>query len=54
MGTGAALNDEQYQALAKFLARHLAAEKAGIEAMRRTLQESREDQPTEAPTPDAR
>ena len=42
---GAALNDEQYQALAKFLARHLAAEKAGIEAMRRTLQESQADQP---------
>jgi hypothetical protein len=37
---GAVLNEEQYEALAKFQERHLAVEKAGIEALRRTMQPS--------------
>jgi hypothetical protein len=37
---GAVLDEEQYEALAKFQERHLAAEKAGIEALRRTMQPS--------------
>jgi hypothetical protein len=32
---GSVLNEEQYAELAKFMGRHLAAEKAGIEALRR-------------------
>jgi hypothetical protein len=37
---GSILNEKQYEALAKFQERHLAAEKAGIEAVRRTMQQS--------------
>jgi hypothetical protein len=36
---GSVLDEEQYEALAKFQDRHLAAEKAGIEAARRTMQQ---------------
>lgn len=39
---GSALNAEQYEALAKFQDRHLAAEKAGIEAMRSMIQQSQQ------------
>jgi hypothetical protein len=39
---GSVLNEEQYAALAKFQDRHLAAEKAGIEALRRMMQQSRQ------------
>jgi hypothetical protein len=37
------LNEQQYEALAKFQDRHLAAEKAGIEALRRTMQQSQRE-----------
>jgi hypothetical protein len=37
------LDEGQYQALAKFQYRHLAAEKAGIEALRRTMQPSQRE-----------
>jgi len=40
---GAVLNKEQYEALAKFQDRHLAAEKAGIGALRRMIEESKQD-----------
>jgi hypothetical protein len=40
---GSVLNEEQYKALAKFQDRHLAAEKAGIEALRRTMQQSQKE-----------
>jgi hypothetical protein len=40
---GSVLNDEQYEALTKFQDRHLAAEKAGIEALRRTMQPSQRE-----------
>jgi hypothetical protein len=45
---GALLNEEQYNALAKFQDRHLAAEKAGVEALRRMIQQS---QPESGETP---
>ena len=40
---GAVLDEKQYEALAKFQDRHLAAEKAGIEALRRTMQQSQRE-----------
>lgn len=40
---GSVLNEEQYEALAKFQDRHLAAEKAGIEAVRRPMQKSQRE-----------
>ncbi|MEY2489396.1 MAG: hypothetical protein QOC70_1338 [Verrucomicrobiota bacterium] len=42
---GSVLNEEQYEALAKFQDRHLAAEKAGIEALRRTTQRESSESP---------
>ena len=41
--TGSVLNEQQYEALAKFQDRHLAAEQAGIEALRRTMQQSQRE-----------
>lgn len=40
---GSVLNEKQYEALAKFQDRHLAAEKAGIEALRRMMQQSQQE-----------
>jgi hypothetical protein len=40
---GSVLNEEQHEALAKFQDRHLAAEKAGIEAVRRMMQQSQRE-----------
>jgi hypothetical protein len=40
---GSVLNEEQYKALAKFQDRHLAAEKAGIEALRRMTHQSQHE-----------
>ena len=40
---GAVLNEEQFEALAKFQERQLSVEKGGIEALRRTVQPSQRE-----------